>query len=151
MQNYDLRGLWSLTSSTLTRMRMRMKQHVYLVGSRNYSNFNNLSAARLPNKYTSILIGRCWANEGTPVAAIIIYLFIHSAFLRRFVCFIHIFWPIISWTAAADRVPISNRHFAYQWLCIHINMYIFFANSILINIVYVPWIRIHVCVHLEKL
>lgn len=99
MQNYDLRGLWSLTSSTLTRMRMRMRmeQHVYLVGSRNYSNFNNLSAARLPNKYISILIGRCWANEGTPVAVIIIYLFTNSVFY------------VVSSTFSANNILNSSR------------------------------------------
>lgn len=130
----DLYGLWSLTSV----------RHVYLVGSRNYSNFNNLSAVRLPNKYTSHFDWQMLANEGTPVAVVVIIIYLYF-----FLYFIYILANNIlnqAAIAAADHVLIFNRHFAYQWMNVYKIRIFFFANSILINIIYI----LHVWIHMRS-
>lgn len=106
---------------------IRMKQHVYLVGSRNYSNFNNLSAARLPNEHTNQFwladVGK-WRNTGCCY-----YFYNLFTFFVLFRVSIYILANNIlnqaaaAATTAADHVSILNRHFAYQ--CTVHDMYIF--------------------------
>lgn len=135
-------------------LHMRMEQHVYLVGSRNYSNFNNLSAARCGSLTNTHQFWLADVGQMKEHRLLLLYynLFIHSfSCLCCFACF-------ICGCVLANHI-LNNSHRSRfdieSPFCIPMNesahkyVYSFFsANSILINIVRIRWISIHVCAYL---